>query len=108
MSRNSSFVYGIMDTIQVYIDDETAYHVGEAIEARVDKLLIMTWSVADVQSCIRANERLMNDNPDLVNDMEFLQAVLDFVQNSFDANIGINWNVIDNAIQQIVWERRND
>ena len=107
-NRNSSFIIQIMDEIHSFLDDELAYFVGEKLEMFLNDKLVMTWSLDDVRSTILANKHIMDNYPGIQDDLDFLHDVLDYVQNNFDANYGINWRSIEGAISQLLYERRKN
>jgi hypothetical protein len=62
------------------------------------KLIIRDeWHEDDIQGVAEAM-----DLPELTPDQ--IEAVMDLVVESFDANIGINWEVIENAVDQALEE----
>jgi hypothetical protein len=63
------------------------------------KLIIRDdWHEFDIQ-CVA------EDNHDTTLTPEQMQAVMELIVKSFDANIGIDWEVIDSAIGQILDEK---
>jgi len=50
------------------------------------------WTIGDVKSLA----------PDLTDDEAM--AILELVEDNFDANIGINWDVIQHAIDMFIWQ----
>jgi len=50
------------------------------------------WTIGDVKILA----------PDLTDDEAM--AILELVEDNFDANIGINWDVIQHAIDMFIWQ----
>lgn len=62
-----------------------------------NKYIADDWSIEDIQSVADCMEL-----PELTPDQ--VEAVMDVVVESFDANIGVNWEVIEFAIEQVLGE----
>ena len=66
-----------------------------AADAQGNKYIADDWCIEDIQS-VAENMNLPYLLPEQV------EAVMDLIVESFDANIGINWEVIENAIEEVM------
>ena len=67
-----------------------------ATDAQGNKYIADDWGIEDIQSVAQQNLGLKP-----LTDAQ-VEAVMDLIVESFDANIGINWEVIENAIEEVM------
>ena len=60
------------------------------------------WDIDDVRSVIE-NRR----NPEDFTDEECVRALM-IVADAFDANVGVNWEVIDAAVDMVIKEKQGE
>ena len=65
----------------------------EGVNKGLPTTISITWSLEDIKQ--RANEIMMDENPYVKFDETKYPEVLRLLEEKHDANIGINWDVID-------------
>ncbi len=100
-------------TLTVKVTDKQIQEAGslEMLESKIQDMcekvcnpafLLETWTVEDVYAVLaEADLPCHIDIADLIN-QGVAQRVLDVVKDSFDANIGINWESINTALDEVI------
>jgi len=90
-------ITGMADAIRQRLDvDETGLTLEDVLREYWQDMIADVWDVTDVEAqAIETGVELTNEQ---------CREVLQHMLNKFDANVGINWTVIDCTIDEIVKE----